>query len=56
MGIASKGSTCQRQPQAKYRKSRMKERNTIKGRTGTKTRNQDSEGSIVSFAEKTKGT
>jgi len=34
----------------------MKARNTIKGRAGTKTRNQGSEGSIASFMEKTKGT
>jgi hypothetical protein len=34
----------------------MKARNTIKGRTGTKTKNQDSEGSIISFMKRTKGT
>jgi hypothetical protein len=34
----------------------MKTRNTINRRTGTKTKNQGSEGSIVSFTEKTKGT
>jgi hypothetical protein len=54
--IASKDSRCRRQPQAKHHKSSTKARNTIKGRTGTKTKNQDSEGNIVSFTEKTKGT
>jgi hypothetical protein len=34
----------------------MKATNTIKRRTRTKTKNQDSEGSIVSFMERTKGT
>jgi hypothetical protein len=34
----------------------MKAKDTIKGRTKTKTENQDSGGSIVSFMEKTKGT
>ena len=35
--IASKGSRCQRQPQTKHLKSSTRARNTIKGRTETRT-------------------
>jgi hypothetical protein len=34
----------------------MRSRNTIKGRIGTRAKNQNNEGSIVSFMERTKGT
>ena len=55
-GAANNRSKCQRQSKTNHCTSSMKARNTIKGRTGTKTKNQSSGGSIVSFMEKTKGT
>ena len=53
---ASSSSKCRRQNKTSHHISNTKARNTIKERTGTKTKNQDSGGSIVSYMEKTKGT
>ena len=46
------GSKCQRHNKTSHHTSTTKARNIIKGRTRTKTKNQDSGGSIVSFIGK----
>ena len=55
-GAASSRSKRQRQSKTNHYTSSTKARNTIKGRTGTKTKNKSSGGSIVSLMEKIKGT
>ena len=52
----SSGSKCRRQNKTSHHTSSTKAKNTIKERTRTETKNQDSGGSIVSFMSKTKGT
>jgi hypothetical protein len=53
---ASKASRHQRSVKTTYLRNSMKARDTVMGRAGTRTKTKGSEGSTISFMERTKGT